>query len=141
MKPLVMFPDPEAAVVARLTAAFAPRSEPYKPGTITVSFPSVALATQTHVQVELESGGVQHYPVTEKAQVRVTCHAGPGKRTNVKALASLAQGLLCSWEGDDEVFNVVPQLGRSDVITDPTTKNLMVWFTVRVDLKATVLAS
>ena len=141
MKPLVTFPDPEAAVASRLTAAFAPRAETYKPTTITVNFPTTALTTQTHVQVELEAGGVQDYPVTEKAQVRVTCYAGPGKRTNVKALASLTQGLLCSWEGDDEVYNVTPLIGRSDVITDPTTKNLMVWFTVRVDLKATVLAS
>ena len=141
MKPLVTFPDPEAVVVARLDDAFGARGETYKPANVTVTFPTTALTTQTHVQVELESGGVADYPVTEKAQVRVTCYAGTGKRTNVKALASLAQGLLCSWEGDDEVYNVTPLVGRSDVITDPATKNLMVWFTVRVDLKATVLAS
>lgn len=141
MKPLVTFADPEALVVNYLTTAFAPRAEPYKPSTITVAFPTAALAGNvTHVQVELEVGGVADYPVTERAQVRVTCYAAPGKRTNVKALASLAQGLLSRY-ADANVANVTPLVGRSDVITDPTTKNLMVWFTVRVDLKATVLAS
>ena len=143
MKPLVTFPDPEAAVVAHLSATFAARPETYKPATFTTAFPTVALTKPngTHVQVELEAGGVQDYPVTEKAQVRVTCYAAPGERAKAKALASLTQGLLCSWGGDGEVYAVTPQIGRSDVITDPTTKNLMVWFTVRVDLKATVLAS
>ena len=141
MKPLVTFPDPEALVAGYLISAFAPRSEPYKPGTITVSFPSTALTgNASHVQAELEVGGVADYPVTERAQVRVTCYAAPGKRSNVKALASLAQGLLSVYS-DADVANVTPLVGRSDVITDPTTKNLMVWFTVRVDLKATVLAS
>ena len=141
MKPLVTFPDPESAVVSRLTTAFTGRPETYKPATITVNFPTTALTTATHLQVEAESGGAADWPVTERAQVRVTCYAGPGKRANVKALASLTQGLLLSWLGDDEVAGIVPLIGRSNVITDPTTKNLMVWFTVRVDLKATLLAS
>jgi hypothetical protein len=135
-KPLVTFGDPERLVIDYLKAAFAPRAEAYKPATVTDSFPTAALTTQTHVQVELEHGNVDDYPATERAQVRVTCYAGPGKRTTVKSLASLAQGLLYTHPGDGSVAGTVPLLGRSDVITDPTTKNLMVWFSFRVNLKA-----
>lgn len=144
MKPLVTFPDPESAVVSQLTVAFAARSEIYKPATFGTSFPTAALTKvplKTHLQVELEVGNTDNYPVTERAQVRVTCYAPPGERGAAKNLASLAQGLLLSWPGSDEVSGVFPGIGRSDVITDPTTKNLMVWFVVRVDLKATLLAS
>jgi hypothetical protein len=64
-----------------------------------------------------------------------------GGRSDAKHLASLAQGLLYAWDGDASVAGTSPLVGRSDVITDPTTKNLMVWFTFRVSLKATLLAS
>jgi hypothetical protein len=138
-KPLVTFPDPEAAVVNALKAAFLPRAEAYKPATITTSFPAT-LTTTTHIQVELEVGNADDYPIAERAQVRVTCYAAPGKRTDVKRLASLAQGLLYTHAGGD-VAGVDILIGRSDVITDPDTKNLMVWFLARVNLKATLLAS
>jgi hypothetical protein len=139
-KPLVTFPDPEAAVINALKAAFLPRVEAYKPATITTAFPASALTNATHVQVELEVGNADDYPIAERAQVRVTCYAAPGKRSNVKDLASLAQGLLYTHAGGD-VAGVDILVGRSDVITDPDTKNLMVWFLARVNLKATLLAS
>ena len=149
MKPLVTFADPERKVMDYLRAAFATRSEAYKPSGISTSFPSAALDNTTRLQVELEVGGAEDYPVTERAQIRVTCHAPNGRgagdtvggRTDVKDLASLTQGLLYAWEGDADVAGTTPLVGRSDVITDPTTKNLMVWFTFRVSLKATSLAS
>jgi hypothetical protein len=141
-KPLVTFPDPEAHQIAALKAAFAPRSETYKPATISTSFPTAALTGDaTHVQVELEVGGADDYPITERAQVRYTCYAAPGKRTNVKALASLTQGLVYAQVGDGSVSGAFIRIGRSDVVTDPDTKNLMVWFIASVSLKATVLAS
>lgn len=140
-KPLVVFGDPESLQIDYLTAAFEDRAEPYKPATITPNFPVTALTTATHVQVELEVGGASDYPVTERAQVRFTCYAPPGKRTWVKDLASLTQALVLSQPGDDAVSGAFPLIGRSDVTTDPDTKNLMCWFLARVDLKANVLAS
>lgn len=133
-KPLVTFADPERAVVDfYLTAGIA--------DTVSNAFPTTDLTGDAkHLQVELESGGAEDYPVTERAQVRVTCYTAPGKRTAVKSLASLAQGHLYAWEGDADVAGTVPLIGRSDVIVDPATKNLMVWFTFRVDMKPAVAA-
>lgn len=139
MKPLVTFPDPEAAVINYLKAAFTPRSEPYKATSVSTGFP--AAAATYHVQVELEAGNADDYPVTERAQVRVNCWAPAGKRNEVKALASLTQGLVYAHPGDSDVAGCQILGGRSDVITDPDTKRLMCWFLVRVNLKATVLAS
>ena len=141
MKPLVIFGDPETLLIDHLKAAFAGRPEAYKPATITSAFPATPLTTQTHVQVELEVGTADDYPISERAQVRVTCYAAPGKRTDVKRLASLAQALVYSHPGDANVAGCSILVGRSDVITDPDTKNLMVWFLARVNLKATLLAS
>ena len=141
-KPLVTFADPESAQIDYLTTAYAGRPEPYKPATITTAFPTAALAgNATHVQVELELGNADDYPITERAQVRFTCYAAPGKRTNVKALASLTQALVYSQPGDDSVAGAFIRIGRSDVVTDPATKNLMVWFMAQINLKATLLAS
>lgn len=140
-KPLVTFADPEALVIAYLKAQFVPRVETYKPATVTVDFPASVLTTATHLQVEIESSGDADRPILERGQIRVTAYAGPGKRTNVKLLASLAQGLLYRHPGDSSAAGIFPLIGRSDVIEDPTTKNLMVWFLARVDLKATQLAS
>jgi hypothetical protein len=140
MKPLVVFADPEAAVVTYLAAAYAGRVELYKPTTVTTSYPSTKLTTY-HLQVELEVGNADDYPISERAQVRVTCHAPPGKRSNIKDLASLTQGLLYTHPGDSDVAGVFIQGGRSDVSTDPATGNLMVWLLARVVLKATPVAS
>jgi hypothetical protein len=144
MKPLVTFADPEAAMKTYLESAFAPRSETYKPATISTAFPTAALTKsplKTHLQIELEHGGASDYPVTERAQVRFTCYAPPGERGAVKNLATLTQGLVYTHPGSATVAGTRPQVGRSDVIEDPTTKNLMVWFGFYVDLKATQLAS
>jgi hypothetical protein len=140
MKPRVIFADPEAALVNYLTDTLKFHPEPYAPATISTTFPSTTLTTGTHVQVELEVGNADDYPVTERAQVRVTCHVQPGKRSHAKALASLAQAFVYSHPGDADVAGCSILVGRSDVITDPDTKNLMVWFLARVNLKATLLA-
>jgi len=133
------FPDPEAALIAHLDAALT--------ATVSTTFPQTAILAP-HVQVELEAGDDNDYPVTERAQVRVTCHgpssypSGSGKssRTEVKALASLARAHAVTLRSA-AVSGVFPRGGRSGVIKDPDTGNLMCWFLVRVDLKATLLAS
>lgn len=137
----VTFADPEVVEIDYLKAAFLPRSESYKPATITTAFPATALTTTTHVQVELELGGADDYPVTERAQVRVTCYAAPGKRTDAKRLASLTQALVASQPGSASVAGAKILVGRSNVITDPDTKNLMVWFLARVNMLPTLLGS
>lgn len=125
------FPDPEAALVGHLDAALT--------ATVSTTFPQTAIAA-AHVQVELEASDDNDYPVTERAQVRVTCHCPPGKRTDVKALASLARAHAVTLRSA-AVSGVFPNGGRSGVIVDPDTRNVMCWFLVRVDLKATLLAS
>lgn len=141
-KPLVTFTDPESHQVDYLKAAFDPRSETYKPATVSTAFPTAALTGDaTHVQVELEAGNADDYPITERAQVRYTCYSAPGKRTNAKALASLTQALVYSQPGDADVAGAFHRIGRSGVVTDPDTKNLMVWFIASLNLKATPLAS
>jgi len=140
-KPRVTFADPEILAIDYLKAQFLLRSESYKPATITTAFPAAVLTTTTHVQVELELGGADDYPVAERAQVRFTCYAAPGKRTDVKRLASLTQALVYAHPGDANVAGSGILVGRSDVVTDPDTKNLMVWFLARLNLKATPLAS
>jgi hypothetical protein len=138
MKPLVTFADPEALMADYLTTAYAPRAEAYKPTTVGTGFPAQMLTKsplRTHVQVELEAGGVEFYPVTERAQIRFNCWAPKGERSTAKALAALTQGLVLAYT------DAHPQTGRSDVITDPTTGYLMVWFTALVDIRATLLAS
>lgn len=139
MNPLVTFPDPEAALIGYLKTALTGRLEPYAAATVSTGFP--ATAATYHVQVELEAGNADDYPVTERAQVRVNCWAPAGKRSDAKALASLAQGLLFAHPGTAEIAGVTMLGGRSAVTTDPDTKRLMCWFLVRVNLKANVLAS
>jgi hypothetical protein len=141
VKPLVTFADPEAVVRTYLLAEFAARSEVYKPATITNAFPTSALSgNATHVQVELDGANVEDYPVTERATVRITCYAAPTAPTNAKNLASLTQGLVTRFPGSADAHSVDPLTGRIKTV-DPTTKNHLVTFTVRVNLKATQLAS
>lgn len=140
-KPEVAFADPERLVIDYLRGRFTGRTEPYLPATITTDFPASALSGATHLQVELELGGADDYPVTERAQVRLTAYSAPGRRSDAKNLAGLAQALLYAHPGDANVAGAKILLGRSDVTKDPDTGNLMCWFLGRVDLKATPLAS
>lgn len=136
-----VFADPERLLIDGLMAAFAGRTESYVPAEVSTDFPTLPLTgDDTHVQVELEQGNSNDYPVTERAQVRVTCYAAPGHRDNVKDLASLTHALVLGLSGPS-LAGVQPRVGRSSVTADPATKNLMVWFLVRADLKATPLAS
>lgn len=139
MKPAATFGDAETLQIDYLKSAFTGRSEAYKPTTVTTDFPTSALATTTHVQVELEPTSTKDYPIAERAPVRFTCYAPPSKRTWVKDLASLTQALVARQSGGTNVVGARVTIGRSNVITDPTTKNLMVWFTAEITLAPSVL--
>jgi hypothetical protein len=144
VKPLVTFTDAETAMHSYLTAAYAGRVEAYKPDTFSTAFPASALTKSPltiHLQIEREAGNLDDFPVVGRQQVRFTTYAPPGERTNVKASAALTLGLVLAHPGSSTVAGTRPQTGLSDVITDPTTKNLMVWFTAWVDVLATQLAS
>lgn len=139
MIPAVTFGDPEVLEVDYLTTAFAGRSEPYKASTVSTTYPATALSGARHVQVELEAGNTDDYPVTERAQVRFTCHAPKGKRSDVKNLASLTMALVAT-QSTDGLAGAFIRTGRSDVSTDPDTGNLMCWFLAEIPLLATSLA-
>lgn len=138
----VTFADPERLQIDYFDAVLENRPESYAPATVDPRFPASPLTGDaTHLQVELELGGAGDYPVTERAQVRFTVYAAPGQRDNVKDAAGLVLALFASQPGGADVAGVTILIGRSDVVTDPATRNLMVWFLGRVDLKAHPLAS
>lgn len=139
VRPLVTFADPEAVAKAALTAGFAARSEVFKPATITNAFPTTALAGDvTHLQVEMDGTPGGDYPIVERVTVRVTAYSAPGKQTHAKDLASLAEGLLYVFPGNTQVTSFVPLTGRLKTV-DPDTKNNLVSFTVRANMRPTVL--
>lgn len=136
-KPLVTFADPEAVARTYLAAQFSPRAEVYKPATIGNTFPSTTLSgNTTHLQVELDGAVVDNYPVTERATLRVTVHAAPTAPTNAKSLAALTLGLLYAFPGNASAYSAVPLTGRLKAV-DPATKNQMVSFTVRLNMRPT----
>jgi hypothetical protein len=144
VKPLVTFADAEAAMHAYLVSAYGSRVEAYKPDTFSTAFPKTPLTQSPlliHLQIEREAGNLDDFPVVGRQQVRFTTYAHHAERTNVKASASLTLALVLAHPGSSTIAGTRPQAGLSDVITDPDTKNLMVWFTAWVDVKATQLAS
>ena len=133
-KPTVTLPDAEKLVIDLLLAAGQPA------GTVKTEFPSNTLAgSNTRVQVELESSNTSRYPIMEKAQVRVVAYCAPGKRDAVKTLAATLLASLYTFPGNGSVAGIVPLSGRSAVTVDPTTRNVMCWVLVRVDLLATAV--
>jgi hypothetical protein len=129
--PLVDLPDAERQVIDVLLAA--------GHGTVKTDYPSERLtSTDYWLQVDQEPADSTDYPVLERAQVRITAHVAPGRRTAVKAHASDALADLCSFPGNSSVSGIFPRAGRSDVSADPDTGNLMCWVLVRVDLKASL---
>lgn len=133
-----VFADPEAVVRAALADGFIGRTE--TPTKITTTYPNDSLTGSAFwIQVELEGDSADDYPVTARAVVRVTIHAPKLKRDLVKRAADASRSLL-SVASDEDVAAFWPQ-GRSAVIPDPDTDNLMVWFLCRVDLLAIPLAT
>lgn len=123
--PVVTFEDPERYTIDVVEAKFTGRDETYKPTSVATGFPT---AVGYHVQVDLENTPADDFPARERSQVRITCWAPAGKRTEVKQLASLTQGLLAT---DPRIR---PIGGRSKPTTDPDTKAELCWFLVRVNL-------
>ncbi|QLQ11180.1 MAG: hypothetical protein HZY75_13355 [Nocardioidaceae bacterium] len=132
MKPLVEFGDPETLLRSYLEAVLA--DETPVPS-VSTEFPDQLRDNQRRVQIQLETSDAADWPVTERAQVRVTVHAPSTRRSEVKSLASRVQGHLYRHPGSAELAACIPMLGRSSVVTDPTTHNLMVWFLCRAILK------
>lgn len=137
MKPLVTFPVPDTLMRDYLRPLLLARSETFAPNSVSDSFPS-SLTSGTHLQVELETGNADDYPVTERAQVRFTVWA-PTSKSDAKNAASLVMAYV-SAASTPGVAGTKILLGRSGVTKDPTTGYLMCWFLARVNLKATVLA-
>ena len=128
-KPLVDLPDAERVVIDALEAA--------GHDVVTTNYPDEALTGTDYVlQVDLEASNADDYPVTERAQVRVVAHVGPNRRGAAKQHAAEALADLYVYSSAN-VAGIVPLVGRSTPTTDPTTKNVMCWVLVRVDLLAT----
>lgn len=139
MKPLVIFGDPDKLMRDYLRPLLVARAEDYAPNTVSAGFPTT-LTTGTHLQVELEAGNADDYPVTERAQVRFNCWAPKGRPDMAKAAASLVMAYVSVAQTADIAGTEILG-GRSDVSTDPTTGYVMCWFLARVNLLATPLAS
>lgn len=136
MKPLVEYPDPEAAIVTYFATAYTGNIADRKPANIKTSAPQAPLAADTDwLQVE-HDGSPEVVGYVEQATVRVNYHTPPGKRSDAKRGAALAWGLLAQHPGDESVHNTVALVGRQQPVVDPATKNVMVWFTFRVNLRA-----
>lgn len=131
------FTDPEAAVKAALTAAYVGRDD--IPTSISTTFPTVVPKGTRVIQLDFEGDNADDYPVSARATVRVVVHANKGDRTLVKDSANTARSLLAG-SVLDGVAAFFPA-GRSAVVPDPDTGNLMCWFRCRVDLLASPLAS
>jgi hypothetical protein len=128
MKPLVDLPDAERVVIAALEAA--------GHGVVTTNYPDEPLTGTDYVlQVDLEASNSDDYPVTERAQVRVVAHVAENRRTAAKTHAAEALADLYVYSSAS-VAGIVPLAGRSTPSIDPTTKNVMCWVLVRVDLLA-----
>jgi hypothetical protein len=129
MKPLVDLPDAERQLMTvLLNLGYA---------SVSTDYPSARLgSTATHIQVDLEASNTDDFPVTERAQVRVVVHASEGRRGAVKAIAAEVLADLYSFTGNAGIAGIVPLSGRSAISSDPTTRNVMCWVLVRVDLLA-----
>ncbi len=129
------FTDAERAVIDLITASLSGRAESYfQSVTVGPGFPSgsTGVASVRHVQVELDGTPAVAYPVTERATVRVTCWLSKGKRTDVKAMAGIVQGLmLAQARGGSSLLAILPGTGRL-VDADRDTGLSFCTFTVRV---------
>lgn len=136
--PLVEFGDPERAIIDYLAGAYIGALAERKPTEFDVHPPVRTLVSGvSRLQVELDGTPIVE-PMIERATIRCTYHVSPStpdKRDAVKKGASLARGLVLSHPGDEVVWGTQPLVGRSRVLTDPDTSNLMVWFTIRANLR------
>jgi len=138
MKPLVMFPDAERAMVNLLTTLLGV----YEPGyTVGVGVPDgwSPGSSYPHLQVAWDGTPLQAYPVVQHATIRLVAWAYD--TTEAKRLASLAEGLALAYEGDAEISGIRPLTGVLPA-QDPDTRAEIASVTVRVTVRSEpVLAS
>lgn len=138
-KPLVVFGNAGTLMRNYLRPLLVARPESYAPNTVSSSFPST-LTSGTHLQVELEAGNADDYPVTERAQVRFNCWAPKNRPSDAEDAATLVMAHVYALSGEAGIAGTKILGGRSDVTTDPDTGYEMCWFLARVDLLSTPLS-
>lgn len=134
MKPLVTFPDAEAAMRDYLGPLWAARSESYKPDVISNKFPGALAVGATHLQVELDGTPTVEYPATERATVRFTYWTHALAPDDAKDGAAITQALVATHPGDSDVWSTRILTGRLKG-QDAATKNRFVSFTARITLR------
>lgn len=130
-KPAVTYPDPERAVVDRLTAWLAAEGESV---TVAVGVPDTwTPASLPHLSVAWDGTPLHRHPVAEMPTIRVT--AWSASPTTAKRLAHLALGLLCAHTGDATI-GAVTRLAGPQPARDEATRAELAWFTVRVTVRS-----
>ncbi|WP_213452891.1 hypothetical protein [Rhizomonospora bruguierae] len=132
MKPLLVPPDAERAIVDYLTAQLLARGDDREVGT---ELPrGWTTASPDFVQVA-DDGGPVYQRILHRKTVRITTWSGHKSRG--KALAGLCLGLVLIHPGDDQVASV-PADGVSGILPalDPATKGCLASFTAAVNLLA-----
>lgn len=127
-KPVAVPTDAERATVDYLTAELAAHGQDVTCG---VNMPTVwADATKPHVQVALNGTPSSTYPMTAAATIRLTAWATG--TTAAKALAGLAQGIMCAHPGGGGIQSVQFLTGVLPT-KDPDTGAQLATATVRVN--------
>lgn len=145
MKPLVVFADPVEAIINYLAGKLASRSESHvlqpQPVEVSAWYPHEStpeLPSIPHVQVNNDGTFEFHYPVAQRATVRITIwHDNP---TPARQLASLVSGLMQTHPGDADVWSVTLLTGPLPN-RDKDTGAYLVSMTFRVNIRPTEVAS
>lgn len=135
MKPLVVFPDPQLAVVEILRTKLAGRSESYaigaSVGTVMPDGEARTKKSAPYVMVRLDATA-SRYPADETATIRVSVwHASEAKSL---ALAQLCRALLLSYEGGEKI-RVATALSGPIPAGDPESGDPLSTFTVATRLR------
>jgi hypothetical protein len=134
-KPLAVLPDAEREVIDYLTLALASQEST---ATVGLSVPSTWLPKTSAPFVQVASDGTSSndFPIKAEFTMRITAWAKTP--TIAKALASLCEGLLLSFEGSRKMPRVLP--GTSVIGTrDPDSKAELASITVQATFRYQVL--
>lgn len=135
MKPLVVFPDPQLAVVELLRTKLSARAETFATGatvgTVTPDGEARTLTSAPYVMVRLDATA-SRYPVDETATIRVSVwHSSEAKSL---ALGQLCRALLLSYEGGEKIRVATPLTGPIPA-GDPESGDPLSTFTVAIRLR------
>lgn len=130
MRPLLVPPDPERAIVDYLTARLRARGDQTAVGT---DLPADWTVRSADFVMVADDGGTLLRRVHYRHTVRVTVWSSVKSRGRI--LAGLCLGLLLCHPGDELVAGV-PEAGGLLLAVDPTTKGRMASFTATVNLLA-----